>query len=70
MTDRTAHYQSYLLHLWRSPDEETGDWCAVLEQADTRQKVGFANLDDLVAFLHQITRQFESEDKLIDGNLS
>ncbi|HEX9074394.1 MAG TPA: hypothetical protein VF932_01385 [Anaerolineae bacterium] len=43
-----AIYQSYLLRLWKT---EQADWHASLEDSRTGERIGFANLDQLFAFL-------------------
>jgi hypothetical protein len=63
--DRPAgDYLSYLLRLWRvhSPDssDEAPVWRASLEDAGTGERVGFASLDDLLAYLH---RQTDAEEE-------
>jgi hypothetical protein len=45
-------YASYLLRLWRASTEEEA-WRASLEDPRTGVRTGFANLDDLFAFLRQ-----------------
>ncbi len=46
-------YMAYLLRLWR----ENGDspWRALLENPNTDERVGFANLNELVEFLEKKT---------------
>jgi hypothetical protein len=54
--DMTA-YRAYLLRLWRTDTEETGGtgWRASLEDSHTGERLGFANLDQLFAFLLTLT---------------
>lgn len=47
-------YVSYLLRLWRE-GEETAGWRASLHDPHTGARLGFASLDDLVAYLRQET---------------
>jgi hypothetical protein len=49
-----ACQQVYLLSLWR----ETADapWRAALRQANTQERIGFADLEALALFLPQRTR--------------
>jgi len=47
-------YFSYLLRLWRE-GEETAGWRASLHDPRTGARLGFASLDDLVAYLRQKT---------------
>ena len=44
-------YQSYLLRLWRAGTEKA--WRMMLECVDTHERHGFANVQDLCAFLHE-----------------
>jgi len=48
-------YQSYLLRLWSARVDDKTVWRATLESALTRQRQGFAGLDDLFDFLRQQT---------------
>jgi hypothetical protein len=52
LTERTeSQYQSYLLRLWRSGE---GKACRVmLERVDSHERHGFADLEDLCAFLRE-----------------
>jgi hypothetical protein len=45
-------YLSYLLRLWRVGKEEAA-WRASLESPHTGERIGFASLDALFAFLRQ-----------------
>jgi hypothetical protein len=46
-----AAYQSYLLRLWRARSGEHTVWRASLENPHTGERVGFASLKQLLAFL-------------------
>lgn len=46
----TKQYRSYLLRLWRSETPD-GSWRASLEDSRTGQRIGFATLEQLFAFL-------------------
>ena len=48
-------YYSFLLRLWRVQEKAGWSWRASLEDVEDRELVGFASLDDLLAFLCQIT---------------
>ena len=54
-------YLSYLMRLWRvrgdaeSPGTEHDSWRASLESAQTGQTQGFADLEDLLAYLRRQT---------------
>lgn len=51
-TDWSTNYYAFLLRLWR--EEEQMPWRASLEDPHTGEKVHFAELEKLVAFLRQI----------------
>ena len=51
MTERQRPYLAYLLRLWQIQDNGQIDWRASLENAHTGEKLAFAHLDELVAFL-------------------
>jgi hypothetical protein len=53
--DRKRRYLAYLLRLWQVQDEGGIGWRASVENAHTGEKVGFAHLDELVAFLRERT---------------
>jgi hypothetical protein len=61
MDGQAQDYVSYLLRLWRvsggaqSFDPGEAVWRASLEHPLTGERVGFASLDDLVAYLRQAT---------------
>ena len=44
-------YQSYLLRLWRVEQDGHSSWRASLENSHTGARVGFANLEQLFAYL-------------------
>jgi hypothetical protein len=44
-------YRSYLLRLWRSGSADPPSWRASLEDARTHQRLNFASLEQLYAFL-------------------
>ena len=70
MSDQQEHYLAYLLRLWRSPDQERKNWRASLEAVDTRQKMGFASLEELFAFLGEQASSSEDENSQFDRNRS
>ena len=55
MTERQRPYLAYLLRLWQIQDKEKFGWRASLENAHTGEKLAFANLDELIAFLRERT---------------
>jgi len=50
---QSAHYKAYLLRLWR--EGEDGDWRAILEDAHSDSRRGFANLETLIEHLRELT---------------
>jgi len=50
-------YQAYLLRLWRVDGEGTklAEWRVSLEDPHTGERLGFANLEQLFAFLLTLT---------------
>ena len=53
VTERQRPYQAYLLRLWQIQDKGKIGWRASLENAHTGEKLAFAHLDELVAFLRE-----------------
>lgn len=51
---------SYLLRLWRTDEPGNSSWQASLENPETGKRIGFANLEQLFAYLMD----------LIEGNLN
>ncbi len=56
MSRRAPHYLSYLLRLWQTGSTGHATWRASLEDPHSGERLGFASLEDLVAFLQQQTR--------------
>jgi hypothetical protein len=48
-------YFAYLLRLWREKGGQAGAWRASLQDPHSGEKLGFAHLDELVAFLRERT---------------
>jgi len=48
-------YYSYLLRLWREKGRASVQWRASLQDPHSSERVGFAHLDELVAFLREQT---------------
>jgi len=60
MAKETPDYLSYLLRLWRAhepspPDRRGAMWRASLQSPQTDERVSFATLDKLFAFLREQT---------------
>ena len=62
---RERRYLSYLVRLWPTRNEGEDVWRASLENPRTRERRGFASLDELFAFLRQ---QTEDEPGTKDGS--
>ena len=58
-------YVAYLLRLWREKGRKTIRWRASLEDPHSGEKLGFAHLDELVAFLRQRTGQVSPAESLM-----
>jgi hypothetical protein len=48
-----AHYQAYMLRIWKDQDEPGSVWCASLESPHTGERHGFDSLEALFDFLRQ-----------------
>lgn len=46
-------YKAYLLRLWR--ENHNGSWRMLLENPNSQERIGFANLDELIEFLKNKT---------------
>ena len=46
-------YMAYLLRLWRENRDDS--WRALLENPNTKERFGFANLNELIQFLEEKT---------------
>ena len=55
VSDKCERYISYLLRLWQATDGDQVVWQASLENAQTGERRGFADLDALLNFLRQTT---------------
>ena len=51
MDEGRRRYISYLLRLWRIEDRGKPSWRASLEDPGSGDRLGFAGIDDLCAFL-------------------
>ena len=52
---KKTHHLSYLLRLWRTEGLRDFEWRASLEIPETGQRIGFANLEQLFAYLMDLT---------------
>ena len=55
MSKKQMDYLAYLLRLWPVEGEGKAVWRASLQSPQTRERRGFASLDDLFDFLRQQT---------------
>jgi hypothetical protein len=55
VTRRKRPYLAYLLRLWQVQDKGHIDWRASVENAHTGERVGFVDMDGLIAFLREQT---------------
>ena len=63
MRERQRPYLAYLLRLWQVQEKGGIGWRASVENAHTGEKVGFAHLDELVAFLRERTGLVPPEER-------
>ncbi len=57
----TTDYKSYLLRMWRSDSNNSSDWHVSMEDARTGERFGFANLEELFAFLLQVRGEMHAD---------
>jgi len=55
-------YQAYLLRLWSSPQKDTEQWHASLENVHTHERVVFVDLEGLFTFLSDQTNNRKGDD--------
>ena len=65
VTERQRPYLAYLLRLWQTQDKGEIGWRASLENAHTGEKLAFAHLDELVAFLRERTGLAPPAERLV-----
>ena len=58
-SNHLADYHAGLLRLWR--DGPSGPWHASLQDAETGERIGFADLDRLFAYLRRLTKDAPDE---------
>ncbi len=54
---KTKRRHSYLLRLWRTEEPANSDWQASLEVPGTGERIGFANLEQLFAYLMDLGKE-------------
>lgn len=68
-TDQSQHpigSRSYILRLWRVDEPPTADWHASLEDPLTKDRFGFSSLEQLFAFLMELSER----ESVISGEMS
>jgi hypothetical protein len=63
MMSKQKHYQSYLLRLWLTANEKGSVWRASLENRHTGERLTFATLERLSAFLEDQCTQDPDRDE-------
>jgi len=61
--NKSPRYLSYLLRLWQTDDQGQAVWRASLEYPGTRERQGFADLDELFEFLQTQTLSRDEQDR-------
>lgn len=54
---------SFLLRVWRAGDGEQPDWRASVEDIRTGERRGFASLEELFAFIQNLTGEKAGDQK-------
>ena len=52
-----VYNRSYILHLWRGDLHSAADWRASLEIPETGERIGFASLEQLFAYLMDLSER-------------
>jgi hypothetical protein len=55
--EQPVHRRSYILRLWCMDEVQAGVWHASLEDAFTRERFGFSSLEQLFAFLMELSER-------------
>ena len=50
-----SEYYSFLLRIWHLPTDDDRSWRIMLEDVRTGEKYGYANFEDLLAYLQQLS---------------
>jgi hypothetical protein len=51
------HSRTYILRLWRADEPRTAEWHASLEDPFTKERFGFASMEQLFAFLMEVSEK-------------
>ena len=62
----SKRYLSYMLRMWQTSDKRKQVWQASLESPGTRERRGFASLEDLFDFLEAEIGQSQTHGKSQD----
>jgi len=69
MSKQNSHtYHSFLLRLWRVNAANEYTWRVSVEQVDSGVLKGFANLDELMFFLRQLTDEAQEMNEKEESN--
>lgn len=52
---KPARSRSYILRLWRADEPPAAEWHASLEDPTTQERFGFASLEQMFAFLMELS---------------
>jgi hypothetical protein len=55
--EQPVHRRSYILRLWWVGEPQAGNWQASLEDPFTRERFGFSSLEQLFAFLMELSER-------------
>ena len=56
-SQQPTHSRSYILRLWCVGEPQTAEWHASLEDPSTKERFGFSSLEQLFAFLMEISER-------------
>ena len=62
MSAQKTAYMAYLLRLWRARDGERPGWRASLENVRTGERRGFRSVEELLAFIKEVTMEDTNTD--------
>lgn len=64
--NKQQRYLSFLLRLWQTDDQGQAVWRASLESPGSRERLGFASLDELFRFLETQTLSLDDQENARD----
>jgi len=56
-SQQSIRSRSYILRLWCVDEPQTAEWHASLEDPSTKERFGFASLEQLFAFLMELSER-------------